>query len=92
MMDMTSSDDPSFVYGPRLFRLNAKIVGWDALLQLRGRGSFGEVWAAETDAGKPVALKFLPCDQNRAAVQELRSIQMVRQLSQLRLECLLGLL
>ena len=27
MMDMTSSDDPSFVYGPRLFRLKAKIVG-----------------------------------------------------------------
>ncbi len=27
MMDMTSRDDPSFVYGPRFFKLSAKIVG-----------------------------------------------------------------
>jgi hypothetical protein len=27
MIDMTNKDDPSFVYGPRFFKLKAKMVG-----------------------------------------------------------------
>ncbi len=50
------------------------------LRRLRGRGSFGEVWEAEADDGSPVALKFLVCPGGQGAPQELRSIQMVRQL------------
>jgi serine/threonine-protein kinase len=46
-----------------------------------GRGGFGEVWEAETTAGEPVALKFMRCADNQAAVHEVRSIQMVRALS-----------
>jgi serine/threonine protein kinase len=51
------------------------------LRRFLGRGGFGEVWAAETEAGEPVALKFLRCADDHAAVGELRSIQMVRALS-----------
>jgi serine/threonine protein kinase len=51
----------------------------------RGRGAFGEVWEAVTDAGTPAALKFLPCAAGRGAPQELRSLQLVRQLHHPRL-------
>jgi serine/threonine protein kinase len=47
------------------------------LRRLRGRGSFGQVWEAETDAGEPVALKFLPCVGDQAGM-EVRSLQLVR--------------
>jgi serine/threonine protein kinase len=50
-------------------------------LRLRGRGAFGEVWEAVTDAGRPVALKFLPVSRGQSATHELRSIQLVRQLA-----------
>jgi serine/threonine protein kinase len=50
------------------------------LARARGRGAFGEVWEAVTDAGDPVALKFLPCASGRGAAQELRSLQLVCQL------------
>jgi serine/threonine protein kinase, bacterial len=50
------------------------------LRRLRGRGSFGQVWEGEDAAGGPVALKFLPFGGNQA-VQELRSLQLVRDLS-----------
>jgi serine/threonine protein kinase len=45
-----------------------------------GEGGFGQVWEARTPAGKPIALKFLPCKSERTTVQELRSLQALRQL------------
>jgi serine/threonine protein kinase len=50
------------------------------LQRLRGRGAFGQVWEAQTDAGLPVALKFLPCAGDQARL-ELRSLQLIQQLS-----------
>jgi serine/threonine protein kinase len=50
-------------------------------LRPRGRGAFGEVWEALTDDDRPVALKFLPVSRAQNATQELRSIQLIRQLS-----------
>jgi serine/threonine protein kinase len=50
------------------------------LRQLVGQGGFAEVWEAETQAGKTIALKFLPCDDSLTASKEVRSIQAVRQL------------
>ncbi len=47
------------------------------LRRLRGRGSFGQVWEAETDGGEPVALKFLPCVGDQAGM-EVRSLQLIR--------------
>ena len=51
------------------------------LCRLLGRGGFGEVWAAEGAGAAQVALKFLRCADDLGAVQEIRSIQMVRALS-----------
>src|SRR5262245_19481494 len=45
-----------------------------------GQGGFGQVWEARTPSGKPVALKFLPCQSERNTLQELRSLQALRQL------------
>jgi serine/threonine protein kinase len=50
------------------------------LRRLRGKGGFGQVWEAETDAGEPVALKFLPCAGDLASL-EVRSLQLIRGLS-----------
>ncbi len=50
------------------------------LLKLRGRGSFGSVWEAETTAGEIAALKFLPCADHRAVAMEIRAIQAIRAL------------
>lgn len=50
------------------------------LHKLLGRGAGGEVWEGVNDDGQPVALKFLPCTGNLGAAQELRSLQLVRQL------------
>ncbi len=51
------------------------------LRRLRGRGGFGQVWEAEAQDGRVVALKFLPCPKGQGAPQELRSVQMVRDLA-----------
>ncbi len=51
------------------------------LRRKRGRGAFGEVWEAEAADGRVVALKFLPIARGQVAAQEVRSIQMVRELS-----------
>jgi serine/threonine protein kinase len=47
----------------------------------RGQGGFGQVWEAENDKGVPVALKFMQCNRDQGATQELRSIQVVKELS-----------
>ena len=52
------------------------------LVRPRGRGAFGEVWEARTEEDdRPVALKFLPVARGQTAAHELRSIQLIRQLS-----------
>jgi serine/threonine-protein kinase len=51
------------------------------LRRLRGAGCFGEVWEAEAADGHVVALKFMPTAERRAAVQEIRAIQLIRELS-----------
>lgn len=50
------------------------------LKRLLGRGAYGHVWEAEVQ-GKRVALKFLPCEDSRTASQEIRSIQVMKQLT-----------
>jgi serine/threonine protein kinase len=45
-----------------------------------GSGGFGEVWEAQTPHGRPVALKFLPCDSWHGAAREIRSLQAIRDL------------
>jgi serine/threonine-protein kinase len=50
------------------------------LRRLRGRGAAGSVWEAEKDNGQVVALKFLPCEDTRVAVTEVRASQTVRSL------------
>jgi serine/threonine-protein kinase len=48
------------------------------LVRFLGSGGFGAVWSAETANGEPVALKFLTCRSTGHALQELRSLQIVR--------------
>jgi serine/threonine protein kinase len=48
------------------------------LSQFLGRGGWGEVWKAMHDDGLPRALKFLPCDSQTAAAQEIRALQGIR--------------
>ncbi len=50
------------------------------LRRLLGRGSFGQVWEAQTAPNHSVAIKFLPCANSRKAIQESRSNLTVRQL------------
>jgi serine/threonine protein kinase len=45
-----------------------------------GRGGWGEVWKATRPDGPPLALKFLPCNSQLAAAQEIRGLQSIRQL------------
>ena len=50
------------------------------LRRRRGRGGYGEVWEAEDDKGSVIALKFMHCTQDQGAAQELRSIQLIKEL------------
>ena len=45
-----------------------------------GRGGWGEVWKATRPEGPALALKFLPCDSQLLAAQEIRGLQAIRQL------------
>ncbi len=49
------------------------------LRRLRGHGGFGSVWEAVKDDGRMVALKFLPCSDNLVTAQEVKAIQLLRQ-------------
>lgn len=61
-------------------RADKEICPGYQLGRLRGRGAFGSVWEGQTESGHAVALKFLPCGDDLTAAQEIRSIQVVRQL------------
>jgi serine/threonine protein kinase len=50
------------------------------LTRFLGSGGFGAVWSADNEEGESVALKFLHCRSKGHALQELRSIQIVRPL------------
>jgi serine/threonine protein kinase len=50
------------------------------LVQPLGSGAFGRVWEAMTQRQEAVALKFLPCDAQRTAAREIRSLQAIRRL------------
>jgi serine/threonine protein kinase len=62
-----------------------KMVSSYCLRRFRSRGGFGSVWEAAREDGTLVALKFLPCSDNQAAAQEIRSIQHIRELNHPRL-------
>jgi serine/threonine protein kinase len=64
-------------------QLEANVVPFPGYKLCRrvGQGGFGQVWEARTPSGRPVALKFLPCQSERNTLQELRSLQALRQLS-----------
>jgi serine/threonine-protein kinase len=66
---------------PPVSRLTPELYPGYRLCQFLGNGGFGEVWGAQTDNGKPVALKFLRCGSRTGSLQELRSIQLVLPLS-----------
>ncbi len=51
------------------------------LVRVRGQGAFGQVWEAEADDGDTVALKFLPCNSDLAAAQEVRNLLTISRLS-----------
>jgi serine/threonine-protein kinase len=46
-----------------------------------GRGGFSEVWQAQTEDGRSLALKFMTCENKGAVPKEIRALQMVRQLN-----------
>lgn len=50
------------------------------LLSLRGKGGFGSVWEAEAADRLRVALKFLKTNDAQAAAQEIKTIQIVKEL------------
>src|SRR5436305_1101293 len=50
------------------------------LIELLGRGGFGQVWEVEAKDGRRLALKFIPCGRDLAAAKEIRAIQAIRRM------------
>jgi serine/threonine-protein kinase len=50
------------------------------LRRLIGAGGFAQVWAAQTADGRPIALKFLPCNDRGTTAKEVRALQRVQSL------------
>jgi serine/threonine-protein kinase len=65
--------------GVPLFSAGSEPYPGYRLQEFLGRGTFGEVWTTEVSGGRPVALKFMPCD-GRGSTRELRTLQKVRQI------------
>jgi serine/threonine protein kinase len=57
--------------------IGAEVVPGYPLVSRLGRGGFGEVWKATGPGDVPVALKFLPCAEQSAAV-EVRSLDFMK--------------
>jgi serine/threonine protein kinase, bacterial len=69
-----------FMVRASTLRIDKEICPGYRLGRFRGKGGFGSVWEATNPKEKLVALKFLPCNDDMSAAQEIRSIQMVRKL------------
>lgn len=50
------------------------------LSQVLGSGGYGQVWEAETQEHKKIALKFLPCTDSMVTAREIRMRQALRHL------------
>jgi serine/threonine protein kinase, bacterial len=50
------------------------------LVRFLGGGGFGHVWEAQAPGGSRIALKFLPCDDQKSAAREIRALQAIKEL------------
>lgn len=50
------------------------------LVRMLGRGGFADVWQARSPDGTAKAIKFMTCDDRKAAPNEIKSLQAIRRL------------